>query len=78
VIGRCRECAHWVFWDEMSWNGQKQGEGRGTCHRRAPVAIPVVKGQAETYTAWPLTSGGDGCGEFETSAGDLTNAVVIR
>jgi hypothetical protein len=58
-----------IFWQDYGdW---------GFCRRSAPIAIPVVTGQADTRTAWPKVSRWEWCGQFEPRTDDtLTGAAA--
>src|SRR5215471_9438788 len=61
-LERCDRCRFW-------WRCEGSDEGDGTCRRHAPMSLGQIDTDASPdsryHCFWPLTQGGDGCGDFQ-------------
>lgn len=61
----CSDCA---FWQRQTNHAMPQQQLAGQCRRLPPTPLMTVPGQPIGIPIWPITAGGEWCGEYTIAA----------
>ncbi len=71
----CSDCA---FWQRQTNHAMPQQQLAGQCRRLPPTPLMTVPGQPIGLPIWPITAGGEWCGEYTIRMAEVAGPPTVE